>query len=118
MASCSIFLELFFQLPQAIIQTLVLIRQFLAGDFDLIVGHLIAAITVAGDIAHEGHHAVVVVLRDGIDLVIVATRAVDRQCQEGLTGRRYQIVVFVEASLQWIGWLVIPNARDDSSLSP
>ena len=54
---------------------------------------------------------VVVLLRDRVDLVIVAAGAVDRQAEEDLAGGRDDVVEPVVAGLLAVGRLVVPDAQ-------
>ena len=63
------------------------------------------------DVLEERDHAVVVRLRDRIDLVVVAAGAVHRHAEEDLRRRRDDVVEFVVAGLQRVGRLVVPQAE-------
>ena len=71
----------------------------------------IAAVAHRRHIHEERQEAVVVLLRDRVDLVIVAAGAVDRQPEERLTGGGNEIVEPVIAPLKPVGRLVVPEAE-------
>ena len=59
-------------------------------------------LTVVGhrrDVVKEGKQAVVVFLRDGIDLVVVAPCTIHRQTQKGLAGRCHDVVQPIKSRL-------------------
>ena len=63
------------------------------------------------DVLEEGEQAVVVLLRDGVDLVVVAASAVDRQAEERLAGGGDEVIEPVVPRLQAVGRLVVPESE-------
>ena len=66
---------------------------------------------VARNVLEEGEHAIVVRLRDGVCLVIVAAGAVDRRAEERLRRGRDDVVKLVEARLLLVRRLIVPEAE-------
>ncbi len=54
---------------------------------------------------------VIILLRNRIDLVIVAAGAIDRQAEKNLPGRGDDVVQSIESGLLPIARLVVPNAK-------
>ena len=71
----------------------------------------IAAVAHRRHIHEERQQAVIVPLRDRVDLVIVAASAVDGQPEERLAGRGDEIVEPVVTRLEPVGRLVVPEAE-------
>ena len=61
------------------------------------------------DVLEEGEQAVVVLLRDRVDLVVVAAGAVDRQAEERLPGGGDEVIEPVVPRLHAVGRLVVPE---------
>src|SRR5262249_23468713 len=70
-----------------------------------------AAVAVVVDVVKEGQQAIVVLLRDRVDLVIMAAGAVERQAKEHLAGRRHDVVQSLITGLLGVGRLVVPDAQ-------
>ena len=61
------------------------------------------------DVLEKGEQAVVVLLRDRVDLVVVAAGAVDRQAEERLAGGGDEVIEPVVPRLHAVGRLVVPE---------
>ena len=85
-----------------VVGTLSVVGEELPLDVLPVVGH-------RRDVLEEGEQAVVVLLRDGVDLVVVAASAVDRQAEERLPGGGDEVVEPVVPRLHAVGRFVVPE---------
>ena len=69
------------------------------------------AIAVVVHVLEEREQAVVVLLRDGVDFVVMAARAIHGEAEECLAGRRYDVVEAVVAGQLAVGGFVVPDAE-------
>ena len=70
-----------------------------------------AAVAVMVHVLEEREQAVVIALRDGIDLVIVAAGAIDGEAEEDLAGGGDEVVEAVVAGEFAVGGFVVPDAE-------
>ena len=72
---------------------------------------LVLGLVIVADVAEEREHLVVVLLRDGIEHVIMATRAANRQAHEGFRGGLEHVVEPFELGGARVVRFVIPDAE-------
>ena len=75
--------------------------------------HLVGRSPVAEpvDVLEEGQEPVVILLRNRVELVIVAAGAVDGQSEEDLPGRRHDVIERVVPRLFAVARLVVPDPQ-------
>jgi hypothetical protein len=63
----------------------------------------------------DGNHPIVVMLRHGIELVVVAASTAKRQAEKDLAGGGDQVVELIEAVLLGVGRLIVPGSQAEEA---